>query len=527
MSSNSNRMANPFELILESRMGGIVINFILIPLLILSALLLPPISLADRLLSFGYDSIGRDGGAIQDPDGTQVTFPSEGVNRSFRVKLTAVPRSLFLEGAANSSLLAAAENIPPNLVMKSPYYRLQIKGRSPEEVTLKIPIPNESEPYATLDLYSWNGQAWEWLPGQKILAEDTIESNLDFAPESIVAMQTQAVNPNISADYEITSPFPEELRDTLREVNPEGVYLDVGGRLVGNLEQVPAEVMEGPFLVIPTIRNWFNDGSIRSDLVDNMLIDSAAREQNIQAIVGLLAQTGATGIDLDYRGINPNLSREFTAYLEQLRQALPAQTQLSVRVEEPLQVSADTWETGAYDWRAIGRIANVVKVPALPDPRAYAQGGQMEAMLNWATGEVNRYKIQLLLSTDSAEQVNGITRNISYQEAVEPLGAVTIAQGGDVVGPGQGVQFTLAGVPASSGVQFDTNSGTYWYAYLDENNIQHTIFLENAASIARKLQFVAQYNLRGVSVQNLLNEGTTPEVRGVVQKFADLVIPPV
>ncbi|MCB9103398.1 MAG: cellulase family glycosylhydrolase [Anaerolineales bacterium] len=527
MSSNSNRMANPFELILESRMGGIVINFILIPLLILSALLLPPISLADRLLSFGYDSIGRDGGAIQDPDGTQITFPSEGVNRSFRVKLTAVPRSLFLEGAANSSLLAAAENIPPNLVMKSPYYRLQIKGRSPEEVVLKVPIPNESEPYATLDLYSWNGQAWEWLPGQKVLAEDTFESNLDFAPESIVAMQTQAVNPNISADYEISSPFPEDLRDTLREVNPEGVYLDVGGRLVGNLEQVPAEVMEGPFLVIPTIRNWFNDGSIRSDLVDNMLIDSAAREQNIQAIVGLLAQTGATGIDIDYRGINPNLSREFTAYLEQLRQALPPQTQLSVRVEEPLQVSADTWETGAYDWRAIGRIANVVKVPALPDPRAYAQGGQMEAMLNWATGEINRYKIQLLLSTDSAEQINGITRNISYQEAVEPLGAVTIAQGEDVVGPGQGVQFTLAGIPASSGVQFDTNSGTYWYAYLDDNNIQHTVFLENAASIARKLQFVAQYNLRGVSVQNLLNEGTTPEVRGVVQKFADLVIPPV
>lgn len=55
-------------------MGGVVVNFVLIPLLILSALLLPPISLADRLLSIGYEGIGREGGAVQDPDGTQITF---------------------------------------------------------------------------------------------------------------------------------------------------------------------------------------------------------------------------------------------------------------------------------------------------------------------------------------------------------------------------------------------------------------------------------------------------------------------
>ena len=115
MSSNPkpNPLAQSFELILESRLGGVAINFVLIPLLVLSALLLPPVSLADRLLSIGYERIGRDGGAIQDPDGSQVTFLAEGVKRSFRVKLDAVPRSLFLEGAAGNSLLTAAESIPP------------------------------------------------------------------------------------------------------------------------------------------------------------------------------------------------------------------------------------------------------------------------------------------------------------------------------------------------------------------------------------------------------------------------------
>ena len=171
---NVNPLVQSFELMLESRVGGVVINFIMIPLLVLSAMLLPPISLADRLLSIGYERIGRDGGAIQDPDGTQITFLPEGIDRSFRVKLNALPRSLFLEGAAGNSLLTAAESIPPNLIMKSPFYRLQRKGVSPKAVVLTIPIPNEAEPYSTLDLYSWNGESWEWLPNRKIVSEDII-----------------------------------------------------------------------------------------------------------------------------------------------------------------------------------------------------------------------------------------------------------------------------------------------------------------------------------------------------------------
>lgn len=504
-----------------------MVNFVLIPLLVLSALLLPPVSLADRLLSIGYERIGRDGGAIQDPDGVQITFLPEGVNRSFRVKLSAIPRSLFLEGAAGNNLLTAAESIPPNLIMKSPYYRIQQKGAEPEKVALVIPIPNEAEPYSTLDLYTWTGQGWEWVPNRKVITEDTIESELDFLPESVVVMQTHAVHPNVSTDYIANTPLPESVKDSLVEINPQGLFLDSDGNIVGDPGQLPADVQNASFSLIPTLRNWSNDGTVRSDLIDNLLIDAVARERHITAIVDLVQRNAYQGIDINYRGINPDLKLEYTSFLEQLRQALPPSKQLSVRVELPVQVSADTWETGGYDWQAIGRIADVVKVPTAPDPKAYRPGGQMESMLNWAVGQVNRYKIQLLLSTYSTEQVNGITRDITYQQALEPIGAVTVVGGENIVGPGQTVDFTLTGLQSSTGIQFDSASGTYWFAYLDGNNSQHTVYLENAASIARKLQFVAQYNLRGVAVQNLLNEANDTQIWAVVRKFLDLVIPPV
>ncbi len=529
MSSNtrSNPLVDSFESVLESRVGGVVINFVLIPLLILSALLLPPISLADRLFSLGYESIGREGGAIQDPDGTRITFLPEGIKRSFRVKLEAVPRSLFLEGSAGNTLLTAAESIPPNLVMKSPYYRIQVKGAAPEKVVLTLPIPNESEPYNTLDLYAWTGESWEWLPNRKILSEDTIESELDYLPESAIVMQTHAINPNVSTDYTPNAPLPDNVKDTLVEINPQGLYLDADGQIVGDLGGLAAQIQNATFTVIPSLRNWSGDGSIRSDLIDNLLIDGEARQKHVDGIVDLVERNSYQGIDIDYRGINPDLRPEYTSFIQQVAEALPENKLLSVRVELPQQVSAEDWNTGAYDWQALGRIADVVKVPTSPDPKAYTQGGQMEAMLDWAVGQINRYKIQLLLTTLSTEQYNGLTYDISYQQALEPLGSVKIVGDQNVVAPGQEVDFTLAGLQASTGIQFDANSGTYWFAYLDANNTQRTVYLENAASIARKLQFVAQYNLRGVAVQNLLNENNDAQIWTVIRKFLDLVIPPV
>ena len=100
-------------------------------------------------------------------EGMEINFLPEGVKQPFRVKLSAISRSSFLEGSAGNSLLTAAETIPPNLILRSPFYRIQARGDLPEAVVLVVPIPREVEVSQTLDLYAWNGQAWEWLPNQK------------------------------------------------------------------------------------------------------------------------------------------------------------------------------------------------------------------------------------------------------------------------------------------------------------------------------------------------------------------------
>ncbi|MDM8521616.1 glycosyl hydrolase family 18 protein [Anaerolineales bacterium HSG6] len=528
-----NPFSQLFEWVFESRVGGVVINLILLPILCMCALLLPPISLPYRIMAYDYDQIGRGGGSISDPDGTQVTFLPEGIERSFQVKMNAIPRSIFLEGSASDgSLLKAAESIPPNLVMKSPFYNIDLWGDMPTDLIVTVPIPNEAEPYGTLDLYSWNGETgnWEWVPNRKIIQEDRIEAELEYLPDSVVVMQTHAVHPNVSTNYSPDHTLLEGIENSLVEINPQGLYLESEGKIVGEVPTLPAELENISLNILPTVRNWADESAVRSDLADNLLIDPAAREKHIQTLVGLVEGYNYQGIDLDYRGISPDLKNEYTSFLEQLRDALPANKQLSVRVELPQQVSEDQWETGAYDWRAIGRIADTVKLPTSPNPKAYAPGAEMDKMLDWAVGNINRYKLQLLLNTHSTEQTEGVTRDVPYDKALEPLGNATLiggVAGENVVLPGQPLGFTLAGVQASTGVQFDSPSGTYWYAYIDSNDNQHTVYLENAASIARKLQFVAQYHLRGVAVKDLLNKNNDTRILEVVQKFLELVIPPV
>src|SRR5262245_24941012 len=144
MTQKSNPLVRLLEVTIEGRMSSFIMNFFLIPAFILLVLFLPPISIYDRFLSFGYTKFGYAGGSLQNPsDGMEIDFLPEGIKEPVRASLTSVSRSSFLEGSAGNSLVTAAENIPPNLIMRSPFYRIQARGTMPEAVVLTVPLPGE------------------------------------------------------------------------------------------------------------------------------------------------------------------------------------------------------------------------------------------------------------------------------------------------------------------------------------------------------------------------------------------------
>ena len=521
MTERANSTASALRNLLEGKTGGWILNVVIV-VLVIAGLLLPPVSAQERVFEAGYKSIDRDdGGSVVDSDGMQVTVLAEGLEKDVKLKLESVPRASFLEGSAGKNLKSAAESLPSTLHVRSPIYEIGLKGPMPSDVVLTMPIPNDAEPYETLSLYNWNGEEWEFVSSQLIMEDDVLESRLDFLPQAVAAFQSTPRPPLVSAELPEYVSLPEWGDQALSELNPLGYYLGSDNDIEGSLPSLPETEGQESFRVLPTLRNWTDDGVVRSDLVDNLLVVPESRDSHVKAIVDLAVSEMYAGIDLDYRGIAPDLRAEYTDFVQKLAEALHASgKRLTLHVEAPAQIAEDRWETGAYDWKSLGRSVDGFKFPALQDPGAYVPGGAMEALLWWAVGQVERYKLQPMFTARSVENAGGVMVERTYRDALAELSRLTLTQGDDQLVPGEEVTVSLD----TLGVEFDESSGRYWFVYMDESTGQERmVWLEDASSLSRKLALLERFNVGGVAVRALWDEGNDPRLWDVVRDYQSSV----
>jgi hypothetical protein len=512
---------------LESKRGARIVYFVIIPVLVILALLLPPISIVQQFSGLGTTRISAAGGVVTDPDGSQVIFAPGTVGRPFRATLSSAPRINFLEGSAGKDLKAAAAAIPPTLLAKSPFYQLKLKGEPPTQSTWVLQIPNDSEPYETLDVYTWDAasKSWQWLP-HKVIAEDNqIETRVNAVPSSAMIVQTNPEPAVISADVAKASVLPNEGLGALAQVHPTGLQLGDGGSVTGALDAA-FDQLGGSYAVVPVIRNY--DGPIvRSDLLANMLVDPDQRQAQVDAIVNTVVGNSYQGVDIDYRGLDKNLRGEFNQFIQDLADKLHAEgKKVEVRVEPPAQVSEDAWDTGPYDWQALGLIADSLKIPAPIDPQAYAPGGQFDALLQYAVGQVNRNKLEVLLNGQSVEKAGSYLLAKTYADALQPLlGRIQSDQ--TVVEPGKPINLALVSSKPNSGLVYDPNIGTYVYRYQDDQGNARTVWLENAASLAHKLDILKKYNAQGFTLENLPADGLDTDLWPLMREYQQGSIRPI
>ncbi len=517
---------NSLESILEGKWSGRILAFVVIPALIVASLLLPPLALPERLLSAGHVTFTKTGGSLLDPDGTQLTIPPDSISGQVQVQFSSIPMADFLAGSAGDSSIAQA--IPSNLVMKSPLYTFSVRGEMPQHVTLSIPVPNDAEPLRTLDLYAWTGREWQWIPRTIFAEDDLLETNLSFLPPAVAVMQTSPLVPSVSAPLKAGDALPVEARDVLVEVEAESLPVQSDG-IDGNTTVFAASgLLEQPgegtsYIVLPALRNEM-DGVVRSDLINNILVNDELRKNHISDIVNLVVQNMYPGVNLDYRGLDAGLREQFTSFVTELAGELHANHKLlAITVQAPLQIAEDRWATGVYDWQALGLAVDSFKLPGLTRADAYRPGGQMEALLKYAVSNVDRYKIQVILPSYSTDWLGDSVTTRSYAETLQLLsGNLVLAEGRDTFAPGEQITVQLSGSPSS--VSFDDQAKSYWFTYTDDSG-EHTVWLENATSMAHKLDLVSEYNLKGVSIEGLLAEGNDQQVWDVLQEYLKSVTP--
>ncbi len=480
-------------------------------MLLIISLLMPPISAWARITSAGYKTIPLAGGSVSDPDGTQVTFPADGVKAPFKAKMSSLPRAIFLAGTdGGKELQKAAAAIPSSLVLKSPFYQLSIKGTPPGELIISVPIPNDSEPYETLDLYTWDGKEWKWMPSKLIREDELLEAHLSSPVSSFVVMQNTPQPAGVNLFVHKGAAIPKEAAGTLTSVMPLSYTLkDDKGHL--QEEFSPAALTKSDkagYSVLPVIRNWDDDGTVRTDLVNNLLKQASAQDALVKSVVDLTVGNLYPGVVLDLRNVDVMLRSEFSDFVDRMATSLHKDGKiLVVRVDSPRQIAEDRFETGAYDWYSIGQAADLVQIPAPIDPMAYKRGGQLDQLMIWAVGHVPRQKIQVVLSGRSVEKAGNYFLLYSYEEATAPLLGKIRVEG--EMKPGSTVSVSAGSDRIVSQVQTNPEISQRWYSYKDNSGKIRTVWLEDSASLAHKLSMIGAYDVNGVALDNLPSD--TPE----------------
>ncbi|MFO7918629.1 MAG: cellulase family glycosylhydrolase [Anaerolineae bacterium] len=474
-------------------------------------------------------------------NGAQLRVPPNAVEKRTRFLVEAVAgqdlaaacgdADLFMGTAGDITSIApkedapetlAVQDIPQNLIAYEPLYRVDVRGDDPSQAKLNLPVPYELHVPELADLYAWDGQSWEWLPSRIDRDEWTIEADLPSLPSLFVVAQAQPTTPRIDLGVTSAEDVTEVSTDIdVSLVSIDGLYLEDKGEIGGQLVASPKTVeMSKPLL---SISNTV-DGVTRSDLLDNLIIDDSLRARHVENVLQQVKSGEYAGVEIAYGGVAPDLEADFTALVQELAQALHEQDKiLAVRVDRP-QREGDNWDTGGYNWQALGESADVLRIPTLMDPEAYKPEGDMDHLLSWATRRVDRRKLDLHVSGYSYELVEDEWQRIPYQRALGLLVQRIEADAEEILSPGELVGLSLPDANQAS-LQFDDDAQTYTFTYQDGQQKTHQVLLQNAASMGRKLQYVNRYALGGFFVEGGVHKENDQGILPIVENFQDNLVP--
>ena len=465
--------------------------------LLIAFLFLPPISLAQRIGSGGgYTVLDSETTTVEHPDGLRVSRLADAEGR-LRVKLGSVPRADLVSGAAPDGLVSAIEALPTFLTPKSPYYTIDVKSNDPVAGQLLVLIPNEAEPWEALDLYAWDAdsETWTWLPTKLDRTAEVLVSDVDQLPASVLVVQSESATPKIVAEVESWT-AADVAAAGVDEASVSGILIGTMGGVTGYSDQLPAATAGGTVALVPTVRNWVLDRPENWSLVSDMLMMESDRTAHVGNLLSLAQAGGYPGLVVDYRSVQLQDRDLFSQFVGELGEAFHTQGLWVAIVTDTPQLGADgTWNTGGYDWAALGSAVDQLRVVMPLTPSAYEPGGEAEQLVQWAVTQVARYKLMPVYSTLSTDG----QMTVAIDAVLASLGEVSVMQTvTESVLPGTSLSLTLGQVgvledPTTQATSLVVGEETYW--------------LGTPQWLRSRMDLVSRYRLGGVVLRDLFDEG--------------------
>jgi spore germination protein len=250
-------------------------------------------------------------------------------------------------------------------------------------------------------------------------------------------------------------------------------------------EEILAFLEVNDIEVLPMVSNEFS----RLPLAD-IISDNERMNAHITDIVSLAGTNDYDGISLNYENLDDTDRGRFSTFVAELYKELKANgKKLMVHVHAKTS-EPGTWNgPQAQDWVEIGANSDAVKIMAYDyhwstsEPGAIAPVTWVSEVLDYAVTVIPKQKIYLGMALYGYNwDGSGEAESMTYAEAVN------------------------AYQTREAAVSFDEVSQCPNFSYTDADDIGHTVWFENAASVRSKLELADSYGIGGISLFRLGDE---------------------
>ncbi|RMG96255.1 MAG: hypothetical protein D6706_10555 [Chloroflexi bacterium] len=475
--------------------GLLIAGFIVVALLIIAGLFLPPISLGERL---GLGDNGEQSGGLTTIIPTTETTQEIPGQFSLTLSDPNARVNVKVSNLADFIQENSAAALPSELSPVGEVYIIEYDENAPAGQAT-ITVPGNAGSADTLDLYGWDGTAWQFIPFEMDMGSGQMTTLPGPLPKALALVQTTAPDsPRVAAIVRPEGELPAEVMPHLTEVLVG--TLTLGGTEAGMLQGETAEIPTGPY---DQYLHVTNVGAVIDQASLSALLANAEQQTSQISLLVEKASTGNfVGVNLDYQAVPSAQGEAFTAYVRSLADALHAQgLKLALTLNAPIQING-RWDTDGQNWAELGQIADTIYIRMPLDPQTYTTDGKAAQVLSWATHHVNRQKLGMLITANAVDRLGEAFVELPNDQALVNFGALQFVQGSEEVEPGTPIEVALSGT--ASPLEWDGVSLTYKYSYeLSEQT--HQVWLGNAAALAARLGLAHQFNLGGVAVSGLDN----------------------
>lgn len=346
---------------------------------------------------------------------------------------------------------------------------------------------------------------WEPIAPAILDAQGKVASaTFPDAPSIMAVMRRTTPGGNVVAYLPHGAQLHAEAATHATIVHPIDFSPAADGAVSGDLTEIP---QNPAYVVYPVISaNAGNQGAVA--IVEAILSTPAARTNHVKQIVGKLNELNLRGVDIAYMDLPATQRTSFTLFIGELYDALRGQNkQLTLTLPPPIKAQ-NRIDEGAYDWAALGKTADLIKIGPFRDQAKYRL--DMPEVLAHLAAQVTPAKLVLTVSPYATETGGDSIITYKLTDAMNIATQIAVRADANSIVTSTNVEVAGTNIDRDenlSGVRWSPETATVAFSYKQaQGGGSRTVYIENFFSIGFKLELIPEYKLGGVAIDNASND---------------------